>query len=988
MNVVWTATVAQQIATPLVPTGTATFNDGLGDTYAVPVAGGTATLILQPPAGTYQFTAVYGGDSNFAASPVSSPVSELVEQGTSTSITISSNPAIFGQPVTLTATVAPPTATGRVTFYDHANFLGVAPLSNGTAAFTTSLLQSGLRNLTARYDGDANDPPSTSAILTVGMLSVPGSGFAPPGSYNPANGAMPNSVVVSDFNGDGLIDVAVVDGATNSVSVFLNCCGGTFYNPSSYPVGAAPVAAAIGDFNADGKPDIAVASSDGVDILYGNGDGTFQPFITLNIGSAASGIAMGDFNKDGIPDLVAANAGGSGVAVLLANSSGNGTFQAPVMCTTAANPMGIAVGDFNGDGTPDIAVASASGVSVLLGSANVTEGTYACPTVATYPAGSGSQSVLVKDVNGDGIQDLAVTNFNDGTVSILLGKGDGTFLPQTAFPAGPNPTALASGDLNGDGKADLVVSSQSTANGFSLAVLLGFGNGSFGSPLYYASDLSLSSVAVADFNGDGKADVATVSPARGLLDILLNGFPTVTVVQGDTQSAAVYTAFPTPLQASATGFGAPAANVAITFQASNGFFEGLGYRATVLTNANGIATAPPYIADGTLGGDPVSVFAGGNIAQFSLNNTIQPCTFTVSPASLVFDANGGGASFTVAPSASNCVWSAATSDPGIQIGNPNGSGAGTVNVLIPQNTSGAEISESISIAGQSIPVQVDATAQVFADVLPSAYYFDAANLMYEKGITSGCGTSPLDFCPSETVTRAEMAIFLVRSIFGGDNFPYPATQIFNDVPSTAFGFKWIQELSQLGITTGCGANLFCPNDPVTRAQMAIFVIRMRYGSAAQFDYLPGPFFTDVPANAFGFAWIQRMRMDNITSGCSATLYCPDSNVLRQDMAIFIMRGGFNQLLPPGEPILLSVSPSAIPSGQTTTVTVTGLNTTFDQGLTVVNVTSPNVSAGMPTVTSATSFTVPLTATATSVPQSIWVTTSGQEAVLPNGLIIQ
>jgi hypothetical protein len=232
-------------------------------------------------------------------------------------------------------------------------------------------------------------------------------------------------------------------------------------------------------------------------------------------------------------------------------------------------------------------------------------------------------------------------------------------------------------------------------------------------------------------------------------------------------------------------------------------------------------------------------------------------------------------------------------------------------------------------------------------------------------------------------------VFLVRSIFGGDNFTPPAQQIFTDVPPGSFGYAWIQELSTLGITTGCGPNLYCPNDPVTRAQMAIFIIRMRYGSLAPFDNPVTPFFTDVPFGSFGFDWIQRMKVDNITTGCTATTYCPDSSVLRQDMAIFLMRGGFNQFLPSNEPVILSVSPSTIPSGATTVVTVTGMNTAFVQNSTFVNNT-PNLSAGPATVTSPTSFTVSLTATATAVPQSIWVTTGVgvQEAVLPNGLTIQ
>jgi hypothetical protein len=175
--------------------------------------------------------------------------------------------------------------------------------------------------------------------------------------------------------------------------------------------------------------------------------------------------------------------------------------------------------------------------------------------------------------------------------------------------------------------------------------------------------------------------------------------------------------------------------------------------------------------------------------------------------------------------------------------------------------------------------------------------------------------------------------------------------------------------------------------------MAVFIIRMRYGTAATPYYPSTPYFTDVPANAFGFPSIQRMKYDGITSGCTATTYCPDNDVLRQDMAVFIIRAAYNQFLPAGQPYIAMVTPSTIPSGATTQVTVTGVNTNWTQQATRFNNT-PYVTATNFTVTSPTSFTVDLTATAPNPaePQPIWVSTGGApnqvDAVLPNGLTIQ
>ena len=181
-----------------------------------------------------------------------------------------------------------------------------------------------------------------------------------------------------------------------------------------------------------------------------------------------------------------------------------------------------------------------------------------------------------------------------------------------------------------------------------------------------------------------------------------------------------------------------------------------------------------------------------------------------------------------------------------------------------------------------------------------------------------------DYCPNANVTRAQMAIFMVRAIEGGDNFNFSATPYFSDVQTNDFGFKWIQKMKELGITAGCTVTAYCPNDNVTRAQMAIFIVRARLGvnlagSPPSFSYSTTPSFTDVAAGDFGFAWIQRMKRDGVTAGCTTTTYCPNDPVTRGQMAIFIMRAAFNLLLPANTPVLTQISPSVLPSGERYTV---------------------------------------------------------------------
>ena len=236
-----------------------------------------------------------------------------------------------------------------------------------------------------------------------------------------------------------------------------------------------------------------------------------------------------------------------------------------------------------------------------------------------------------------------------------------------------------------------------------------------------------------------------------------------------------------------------------------------------------------------------------------------------------------------------------------------------------------------------------------------------------------------------------MAIFIVRTALGGDNFISSALPYFNDVTPTTFGFKWIQKMYELGITAGCGGGNYCPNDNITRGQMAVFVIRARLGAAADstFTYPITPTFNDVPANALYFKWIQRMAADQITAGCGGGNYCPNDPVTRGQMAIFLMRGGFSQLLPTGTPTLLSATPATVPLNQIITIQLTGANTTFVQGTTTVQA-GPGITVGTITVIDSLNLTVQLTAApaATLGKRTVVVSTNTEQAVLPNGLTIQ
>ena len=310
-------------------------------------------------------------------------------------------------------------------------------------------------------------------------------------------------------------------------------------------MGSTPASLAVGDFTGNGKLDLAVADKDSgtVSILFGNGDGTFQPAVSYPAGPLPDFVAVGDFTGNGHLDLAVANGAPSGpvapngtVSILLGN--GDGTFQPAVPYPVEGNdPDSIVVADFTGDGKLDLAVGNYFGsVSVLLGNG---DGTFrAGHTYSPDKSRSGFEletgSLAVGDFNGDGKLDLAsffYNPFGESTVNILLGDGDGTFQPAGIFPVGNESFgSIAAGDFNGDGHLDLALADVASGT---LKVLLGNGDGTFQVPHSYAvGDESFGSIAVGNFNGDGHLDLALAGEDSGTVKVLLgNGDGTFQVSQ-------------------------------------------------------------------------------------------------------------------------------------------------------------------------------------------------------------------------------------------------------------------------------------------------------------------------------------------------------------------------------------------------------------------------------------------------------------------------
>jgi FG-GAP-like repeat/Bacterial Ig-like domain (group 3)/Putative Ig domain/FG-GAP repeat len=497
--------------------------------------------------------------------------------GSTTTLTISSggnnvSTVAAGNAVTLTAAVNGGTVTqGLVNFCNAAatyctdiQLVGSAQLTSAGTATLTLLPGMGVHSYRAVFAGTnaVGGSASSAASLTV-------TGSYPTATSLTALGEQGNysltATVVAKWSMAVSGAVSFLDTSNGNASLASSAAGASTlalgFSLASTLNTTASTGMATGDFNGDGKPDLAILNADNsISIFLGNGDGTFTAKASAGTLSGGLGLLVADFNGDGKLDLATGNAAGTAVVVLPGN--GDGTFGSSVMTSIAGPPA--TVGDFNGDGKPDVVVETGGGpspgavpggtianVTVLIGNG---DGTFTASAASATGVIEGA-AITVADFNGDGKLDLAVggpslatnsSDYDSGTVTILLGNGDGTFkAPVTIASPSGFTVSIAAADLNGDGKPDLVVSNEENPavmanySGVFL-VLLGNGDGTFtnGTGANSGFQPSATSIAIADFNGDGKPDLAMASEFYDAITIQLgNGDGTFTATPASTVSS-------------------------------------------------------------------------------------------------------------------------------------------------------------------------------------------------------------------------------------------------------------------------------------------------------------------------------------------------------------------------------------------------------------------------------------------------------------------
>ncbi len=361
----------------------------------------------------------------------------------------------------------------------------VAPIINYATGNTPNFITSAvLRTDSSIYDLIV----ANSADNTISVLLGNGDGtFADQVTYplGTKNDSDPVWIATGDFNDDGILDLAVVNKGSNTISIFLGNGDGTFQPATDIATGHSPVSVVANDFHdtvAGSSLDLAVVNQqdNSITIFQGNGNGTFVTpsnlaSIQLPTGYLPAGLGTYDLNADGHSDLVVADSGHNSISVMLGN--GNGTFQARTDYPTGNTPVNVAFADFNLDGTEDIAVANSgaptssnSGNSVTvyynqITTSNTPAGTFVSGATGDFSAGNTPSSIVAADINVDGLPDIVVTDQADNAVTALLNAGSELFvstLPE--FPVGTAPTSIVTQDFNADGRPDVATANSGSAN--------------------------------------------------------------------------------------------------------------------------------------------------------------------------------------------------------------------------------------------------------------------------------------------------------------------------------------------------------------------------------------------------------------------------------------------------------------------------------------------------------------------------------------------
>ena len=529
----------------------------------------------------------------------------------------------IGTEVTITGTGFDTTPTNNIVFFGATE----ATVSAATATTLTVNVPSG-----ATYQpitvlvGGLVAYASSPFVVTFGGEGIDATSFAT--KVDQTTGTAPNSVAIGDLDGDGKSDLVVANRSNNTVSILRNTSTGagvvSYAAKVDYTTGANPISVAIGDLDGDGKSDLAVANIGGSTVSVfrntstGAGVVSYAAKVDYTTGTLPYSVSIGDLDGDGKSDLAVANSTSNTVSVFRNTSTGAGvvSYAAKVDYVTGSAPRSVAIGDLDGDGKSDLAVANYNSNSVsVFRNTSTGAGVVSYAAKVDYTTGNNPESVSIGDLDGDGQSDLVVANLTSVTVSVLRNTSTGAgmvgYAAKVDYTTGSGARSVSIGDLDGDGKLDLAVANYTSGT---LSVLgntsTGAGVVSYAAKVDYTTGTQPISVSIGDLDGDGKSDMVVAN----------NGSSTVSVITNKITAAAStatdFTAFSITEQVSAATINATAHTIAVTvtagtsltalvptFTLSSGASAVVGTTAQVSgTTANDFTSAVTYTVtaeDGT-----------------------------------------------------------------------------------------------------------------------------------------------------------------------------------------------------------------------------------------------------------------------------------------------------------------------------------------------------------------------------------------------------
>jgi len=380
---------------------------------------------------------------------------------------------------------------------------------------------------------------ATPFIVTYdGANSIGPGEFVPKEDYTTGFG--PSDVAMADLNGDGKPDLVVTNQSSHTVSILRNTSldtdAITYAGKVDFATDTNPVSVSLSDFDGDGKMDLAVSTlNNTVSILRNTDDGSgaisFASKIDYETGFSPWSVSAGDFDSDGNMDIATANYNSNTISILRNASPGIGTinFESKDDFTTGTGPFSISTGDFDGDGKIDLAVANSDAASASvfrnIGSGS---GFIDFSPKSDFTTGASPRSIAAGDLDNDGKIDLVVSGTG---VSVLRntssGSGNIAYASKADFSVGSEPRKVSIGDLNGDGKVDLVTANETNPGVDGSITLLensssGPGNIAFASEVGFTTGVSPRAASLGDLNGDGKADIAVVNHNSSSLSVFRN----------------------------------------------------------------------------------------------------------------------------------------------------------------------------------------------------------------------------------------------------------------------------------------------------------------------------------------------------------------------------------------------------------------------------------------------------------------------------------